>query len=253
MNINYSVMGVKTWISQILNPVTVTDPAPAYDAWAPGYDQQPGNLMLDLDAEITADFIERTDLAGKSVVDVGCGTGRHWPVIMSNNPGNLVGYDVSPGMLRRLHEKFPAAQTFLLVGNRLAATKDNSCDLLLSTLAVAHIENIADAFREWNRVLKPGGGIFITDYHPDTLSKGGQRTFKHEGKLVSVRNHVHPIKTIRAVTGQLGWREVRFTERIIDDTVREYYANQDALAVYEKFRGSRIIYGMNLIKANDTE
>jgi predicted transcriptional regulator len=93
--------------------------------------------------------------------------------------------------------------------------------------------------------------MFLTDYHPEALAKGGRRTFKHQDKLIAVRNYIHPIEKIKRMAGQLGLVETRFTEKIIDDSVKGYYENQQALAIFEKFRGIPIIYGIHLKKAND--
>jgi ubiquinone/menaquinone biosynthesis C-methylase UbiE len=244
-------MSISSWIRSIFRKERVSEPREAYDIWAQGYDSQPGNLMLDLDEQITGAFLAEKELAGKWVVDVGCGTGRHWKKIFDKHPGKLVGFDVSTGMLEKLKEKFPKAETFVLKGNQLEGLDSSSIDLLLSTLTIAHIENIADAFTNWNRVLKPGADIFITENHPEALSKGGKRTFKHDGKLISVKNHIHSFEKIRLLAGQLGWKEIRFTEKAIDDSVKHYYEAQNALPVFEKFKGVRVIYGMHLKKEND--
>jgi ubiquinone/menaquinone biosynthesis C-methylase UbiE len=244
-------MSVTGWVKRIFRRQKTTEPGAAYNLWAAGYDNQPGNLMLDLDEAITGDFLSGKDLAAKVIVDIGCGTGRHWNKIFSKKPGRLVGYDVSSGMLAKLKQKFPAAETFLLKGNQLAGMPDHSCDLVISTLTIAHIEKIENAVEEWNRVLKPGGEMFLTDYHPEALAKGGRRTFKHQNKLIAVRNYIHPIEKIKRIAGQLGLVENRFTEKIIDDSVKGYYENQEALAIFEKFRGVPIIYGIHLKKAND--
>ena len=96
-----------------------TDPAKAYDLWAAGYDAQPHNLVLALDGEIFTGLLENVDLAGKTLADIGCGTGRHWPLLFSRSPKDLYGFDVSAGMLEKLKEKFPQARTCLLVAHRL--------------------------------------------------------------------------------------------------------------------------------------
>ena len=244
-------MSVTGWVKRIFKGQKTTEPGAAYNLWAAGYDNQPGNLMLDLDEAITGDFLSQKDITGKVLVDIGCGTGRHWNKIFSKSPGRLVGYDVSAGMLAKLKQKFPGAETFLLKGNQLAGMPDRSCDLIISTLTIAHIEKIENAMEEWNRVLKPGGEMFLTDYHPEALAKGGRRTFKHQNKLIAVRNYIHPIEKIKRIAGQLGLVETRFTEKIIDDSVKGYYENQQALAIFEKFRAVPIIYGIQLKKAND--
>jgi ubiquinone/menaquinone biosynthesis C-methylase UbiE len=224
-------------------------PAVAYDMWASAYDDQPGNLMMDLDEEIFGSFLKDMDLTGEVVADIGCGTGRHWKTILDKNPQRLIGYDVSVEMLKRLQEKYPVAVTHLLTENKLHGLEDNSCGLLISTLTIAHIENLEEALSEWNRVLKPGGEIIITDYHPELLAKGGKRTFKYKNKTIAIQNFIHPIEKIKAIARQLGWNEIRFAEEKIDEAVKEYYENQYALSLYEKFKGTAVIYGIHFKKS----
>lgn len=238
-------------MKHLLFPLKEREPAPAYDLWAAGYDDQPGNLMLDLDESVFSMLLGRIRTEGKSIADIGCGTGRHWKKIIDGHPSSLRGYDVSAGMLEKLKEKFPGAQTFLLKNHTLPGLADHSCDMVLSTLAVAHIEQIEMALKEWNRVLKPGGEVIITDYHPMALAKGGKRTFTYNGKTVAVKNHIHSIEKMRKLLGQLGWEEIRFVQRVIDDSVKEYYIQQNALPLFEAFRNVPIIYGIHLKKKDD--
>ena len=56
-------------------------------------------------------------------------------------PARLAGYDVSLGMLDRLRKKYPRAETHLLTGATLTGLPDDSCDLVLSTLTVAHLND----------------------------------------------------------------------------------------------------------------
>lgn len=226
------------------------NPEKGYDIWASSYDDQPDNLMLALDEAVFSSLLKDLEVAGKTIVDVGCGTGRHWQKIFDANPKQLTGYDVSEGMLKMLQQKFPQAETHQLADNKLYKTPDHSCDIIVSTLTMAHIENAKDALQEWNRVLKPGGNIIITDYHPEVLKKGGQRTFKHEGKTVAVKNHIHTIEELKTIGGQLYWVLERLTERKIDESVKAYYEKQHALHVFESFKGMPVIYGL-LFKKTD--
>ncbi len=225
-----------------------TDPARAYGLWAASYDVQPGNLMLDMDEDLFTGFLNETPVSGKRVVDIGCGTGRHWKKIMQKNPARLIGYDVSAEMLDKLKQKFPGAETHVIVDHVLPGLEDNSCDLIISTLTIAHIPAIEKAMLEWNRVLKPGGEIIITDYHPEALARGGKRTFRHEGKLVAVKNYIHSVKKMRLLAKQLQFKELRFAERVINDSVKGYYERQNALLLFEQFREVPIIYGIHLKK-----
>ena len=244
-------MPLINWFNRIVPAQNVKNPASAYDLWAGSYDEQPGNLMLALDEEIFSEFIKEIPLTKKIVVDIGCGTGRHWKDIVFHTPARMIGYDVSKQMLAKLNLKFPGAETHLAKGTRLPELTDESCDVVISTLTIAHIEDLEDAMQEWNRILKPGGYIFITDYHPEALAKGAQRTFVYNRKTISIKNHIHSINKINKIAEQLGLSNIRFVERVVDKSVKKYYEDQDAMPVFDRFLGVPIIYGILLKKPDD--
>ncbi len=222
----------------------------AYDLWAVNYDQQPGNLMIDLDEGLFRELVEGLKLNNAVIVDVGCGTGRHWPGILSQVPASLTGFDASPGMIARLKEKFPNAKTLVSGDQRLEGFGNDSVDLIISTLTIAHIEDLRSYFDEWARVLKPGGKILLTDYHPEALKSGARRTFKHGNETIAIRNFVHSLSFIRQLAGQRNLIEERFLEKHIDENVKHYYETQNAMHLYEAFRDQPIIFGLLLKKTN---
>lgn len=120
-------------------------PRAAYNMWAQDYDNQPDNLMLALDEEIFSTLLNDVNLSNKIIADVGCGTGRHWKKIFNKNPKQLIGFDVSEGMIKILQQKFPAAETHLLMNDTLNQLKNESCDAIISTLTIAHIKNASGA------------------------------------------------------------------------------------------------------------
>jgi len=218
----------------------------AYDIWAKNYDAQPGNLMLALDEQVFNGLLTDVSLEGKSVADIGCGTGRHWPTMIVKNPEQLTGFDVSSGMLDRLQIKFPQAITQQITDATFSDIPDAVYDVIVSTLTVAHIENIEEALQTWSRILKPEGDIIITDFHPDALANGGKRTFAHGKAQISVRNFVHHVARIENILIRNNFRLINKDERVVDATVKHYYTAQNALPVYEKFKGQKIIYGIHL-------
>ena len=225
------------------------EPAAAYDLWAETYDENPPNLILRLEDSIFSRLLERIDLADRNVVDFGCGTGRHWGQILKCKPHALTGYDVSAEMLNRLRRKIPEARAHLLHDCALRETPSSSTDVVVSTLALSYVADLDGALREWNRILCSNGNVLLTDLHPVALEKGADRTFRHDGRLLAIENHVHSIDRIRLVTRRLGWAEVELLELQIDSTLRHYYEDQGALPVYERFRDTPIVYGMRLTKA----
>ena len=225
-----------------------TEPEIAYNLWAQSYDSQPDNLMLALDEELFSTLLNHINIKNKIIADIGCGTGRHWKKILEKEPGKLIGFDVSAGMLKILQQKFPGAETHLLINNKLKQLNNTSCDCIISTLTIAHIEHPEKAITEWNRVLKPAGQMIITDYHPLALAKGGKRTFSHDDHTITVKNYVHHIENLKAIATQLGLEVMRLIEKSIDESARPYYEKQNALPVFDKWKGVPIIYGMYLIK-----
>lgn len=218
------------------------DAKTAYDLWAAGYDAQPGNLMLELDRRVFSALLANVQIKGRRVADIGCGTGRHWPELFARKPATLHGFDVSGGMLRRLKQKYPDAEVCEISDNGLATVGDSSFDFVVSTLTIAHIENLEEALAEWSRILDNSAGIIITDFHPVALASGGKRTFNYRKRQVTVRNFVHPLATISSIMKSHGFSLVYKEEVVVDESLRHWYRN--APHVYEQFKGLPIIYGM---------
>jgi ubiquinone/menaquinone biosynthesis C-methylase UbiE len=216
----------------------------AYDLWAESYDVQPGDLMLDMDDEVFTDLLSEINIAGKQIADIGCGTGRHWPKLLQNNPSGITGFDVSAGMLRRLEQKFPGAKTNQVTDNRFS-------DIGISTLTIAHIENIEETLAAWSRILKYNSDIIITDFHPNALAYGVRRTFRHNKDNIAIENFVHYVYDIEGILINNGFRIVNKIEKRIDESVKHCYEAKNALEVYEKFKDARIIYGIHLKRTDD--
>jgi len=241
---------ISRYFSGQLFPVKNESSRVAYDIWSKNYDSQPDNLMLAFDEEVFSALLNDVDVSNAIIADIGCGTGRHWKKMFNKNPKKLIGFDVSEGMLKMLQQKFPVAQTYLLLNDELSQLQNESCDIIISTLTIAHIKNAGAAIAEWNRVLKPGGQMIITDYHPSALQNGAKRTFKHNNKTVAIKNYVHTLERLREITRQLHLQECRLIEKKIDESLKPFYEKQNALTVYEKWKGISIIYGMCLKKPN---
>ena len=215
----------------------------AYDLWASTYDQQPNNLVVYLNEIIFDEIISVIDLKNKIVIDIGCGTGRHWKKIYSKQPAELIGYDVSLEMLRELRRKYPDAKANISNDNYLSELSDQSCDIIISTLVIGHIADLAKAFGEWNRVLKINSDIFITDFHPEMLSKGANRSFQHNKEFISIKTYKHPISTIIDLAKSLNWEVIKIVEKKVDDSVKHFYQGPQSIKVFEKTINEPLVFG----------
>lgn len=134
-----------------------------FDDTAPDYDRIERVLAFGSGPWYRRQALERAGLkAGAQVLDVGIGTGlvARQALAIIGRQGRLVGVDPSPGMMGQVG----------LEGVELVRGKaeelprpDASCDFLSMGYALRHIGDVAAAFREFHRVLQPGGRVLILE------------------------------------------------------------------------------------------
>ncbi|MBS0548338.1 MAG: class I SAM-dependent methyltransferase [Proteobacteria bacterium] len=120
-------------------------------------------------AESRQTFAEKTglgpeDLAGKTVLDVGCGMGRFAEVALSMG-ARVVGVDLSTAVdaaYGNLGDRPDAA--FLQADVFDLPLREESFDLIYSIGVLHHTPNTREAFLRLPRLLKPGGRIVIWVY-----------------------------------------------------------------------------------------
>ncbi len=232
----------------MIHPAKATSPAAAYDLWAAAYDEQTDNPIIYLDELVFNEMFAKVSIEGKIVVDIGCGTGRHWKKIIDKKPMGLIGYDVSGEMLKMLQKKYPEAKTYQANDNSLKELENESCDIIISTLVIGYIENLDEAFTEWNRILKKGGEIIITDFHPEALKRGGNRSFKQDDRILIIRNYVHLLTEIKTLSKRMNWKPINLVERNVDKSIRHFYEKSGSSDVYDKSVNTPILYGYYLKK-----
>ena len=100
------------------------------------------------------------DLAGRRVLDVGCGKGRFARILAHHHPeAEIWGLDISSAMLGYV----PAPIRRCAASMTELPFPDNSFDAAYATESLEHAVEIERAVAEICRVVKPGGRIAIID------------------------------------------------------------------------------------------
>jgi SAM-dependent methyltransferase len=106
-----------------------------------------------------------SDVAGLSVLDVGCATGRLLARLAESGAGRICGADVAPAILdmaRRRLERTSAELRVADAEERLP-WPDRSFDAVTLTGVFHHFTRPVDALKEIRRVLRPGGRLLLAD------------------------------------------------------------------------------------------
>jgi SAM-dependent methyltransferase len=109
-------------------------------------------------------LVTEGDLAGKRVLDIGCGTGAALAVLAREFGCTVAGVDPSPGMLAEARRKLPDAE--IREGTAEALPFSNEAfDAALMMTVVQHVER-ARAFPEARRVLARRSRFLIATPNP---------------------------------------------------------------------------------------
>lgn len=102
---------------------------------------------------------------GLKILDAGCGCG-FFGIILSRHGYHVTGIDLTPAMIEKGNQlkKHHACQMELLVMDaEWLEFEDNSFDVVLSRNLTWTLPHPEKAYKEWKRVLKPGGVLLNYD------------------------------------------------------------------------------------------
>lgn len=143
-----------------------------YDRWAGSYDAGKVKVQKDDGKTLVAPLLVRLERQGANtpsalVLDVATGTGR-LPAALLGDPrfaGRVVGLDLSAGMLRKAGERlarFGGRAVLLQQRARPLPFPDETFDAVSCLEAVELLADREGHYREFLRVLKPGGTLLAT-------------------------------------------------------------------------------------------
>jgi ubiquinone/menaquinone biosynthesis C-methylase UbiE len=168
-------------------PVMQVGAREGHAIWSVVYNGTP-NPLLDLEQRTVMPWFP--DLAGRTFVDVGCGTGR-WAAHAAQHGAHVFGADFCAPMLAASDES---------IRNRLIEAdavclpfSDELADFSVCAFAAGYMDSPARTIAELSRITRRGGHVLITDIHPKAIALGWRRSFRCADEVYEIENHAHPV------------------------------------------------------------
>ena len=115
------------------------------------------------------------DLAGKKVLDLGCGYGWHCKYAVECGAESALGIDLSEKMIAMANDRnYDSRITYQVCGLDAYAYPEKEYDLVVSNLVLHYIEDLREIYQKIYRTLKSGGVFLLNIEHPVFTSGGGQ-------------------------------------------------------------------------------
>lgn len=151
-------------------------PAEGFRRLADTYDSRlAGNPLLVLETAATLRALPPMEEA--YIADIGCGTGRYALQLARLGPATVTGVDIAPEMLENAARKARRTPDLADVVRwergdvyETLPFADNMLDGAVCALVFSFLPDLAPAFREIARALRPGEGwLVVSEYHPQGL------------------------------------------------------------------------------------
>lgn len=132
------------------------------------------------------------NLQGKTILDVGCGSGRY-ALRFAQAGATVTGIDLTPEMISVAQRKAGVAINFICGDILGADLPPSSFDIIFSSLAVTHIQDLSVLLGKLQSALLPNGKIVISDIHPCFKMIGSNVGFVLDNKFFEIRHYVHRV------------------------------------------------------------
>jgi ubiquinone/menaquinone biosynthesis C-methylase UbiE len=166
----------------------VAETLAAYQRWAPLYAPVAHNPLMR--AEQQAMLQHWPEVTGLRLLDLACGQGRY-ARLAESQAGEVIALDFCMPMLTQV----PSGSRVCASMMQLPFAAD-TFDVVISGLALGHATGVYPWMAEIARVLRTGGTLLYSDFHPDAARAGLDRSFKDtDNEICSVPHVEYPVET----------------------------------------------------------
>ncbi|MCC4222592.1 class I SAM-dependent methyltransferase [Vibrio campbellii] len=189
------------------------------------------------------------DVAGKKVLDLGCGSGIYAQILLEHGATSVTCIDAAQEMIDIVKDKLGDSVNAYAQNLALGLPEEANAqyDSVICPLMVHYIEDLRPLFNDIQRVLKPGGQFVFSTHHPfaDFECSASDNYFEKEriedvwdtiGKPVSVAFYRRSLQDITdAITGS-NMAMLAVSEGKVNEKIREIsQEHYQRLATYPNF------------------
>jgi ubiquinone/menaquinone biosynthesis C-methylase UbiE len=205
----------------------------AYERWAPLYPPTAHNPLMR--AEQHAMLAHWPPVAGKRALDLACGTGRYSRLLAEGKAAHTVAVDFCEPMLRQVSAAARVCGSMMQL-----PFAGQTFDVVISGLALGHAVNVHAWMAEVARVLKPGGTLLYSDFHPEAARAGLPRSFKDENdRTWTVPHHGYDVAFQRQAASAAGLAVDVVHDVRVGFELQETFPNSSAF--YHRWHGLPIV------------
>ncbi|HEY6937393.1 MAG TPA: methyltransferase domain-containing protein [Terriglobales bacterium] len=204
----------------------------AYRLWAPTYDGE-ANPLLALEERVLGPLLLPV-VAGRDVVDLGCGTGRWLLRVLAAGARSAIGLDQSAEMLSRAAAKPDLSERLVQADCADLPLGACSADLLICCFVLGYVANLDNFVRQVARVARPGADLFISEFHPDASARGWRRSFTHAHEVCQIQSFPHSVAKLCSLLARSGLHLRHCAEPRFEEAERSIFLQRDKASLFEE-------------------
>ncbi|MGB6689830.1 MAG: methyltransferase domain-containing protein [Terracidiphilus sp.] len=218
----------------------------AFDLLSRSYDAQ-FNPLLTLEQRYLKRMLPK--IAGRDVLDAGCGSGRWLRYMAGMRPRSLTGLDTSAAMLQVAEQKRMPGVELLRCSCEEIPIAHDSFDLINSSFVLSYIDDVHRAAAEISRIARSGCDLFLSDMHPETQHQlGWKRSFRDKTTEIGLEPFRRGVGEVMTVFCGFGWEVCAAIEPEFGASEREIFEATGQLNRFLEAERHPAIYILHLRK-----